>query len=67
MLFLFSYNYSGGSSWPCYVYKASIKDAEGVERLMYQEEWQILSDWDNMDSQKNTVPTPLFEVCLVCS
>ena len=33
---------------------------------MYQEEWQHFADYENMDQDRQNVPTPTLNVILVC-
>jgi hypothetical protein len=32
---------------------------------MYQEEWQLLADWENGDQEKGHIKTTVAEVCMV--
>lgn len=57
---------SDGESWPAEILRAEIFDEElGTNRAMYQEEWQMLADWENEMQEKQMVMTDIFEIFMV--
>jgi len=47
------------------VLKDQVVDSNGNLRCMYQEEWQIFADYENMEQQEMFVPTSVLQVCVV--
>ena len=41
-------------------------EEDGKTQRMYQEEWQHFADYENMDQDRQNVPTPTLNVILVC-
>lgn len=47
------------------MYRDCVDDGKGGTRTMYQEEWQILADWENSDQMTHHTETSVAEICMV--
>jgi hypothetical protein len=66
ILFKIYNNNSDGTFWPTQVLRATMKDLlTGEMPAMYQEEWQMLADWENEMQQNQHVVTDIFEIFMV--
>jgi hypothetical protein len=66
ILFKIYNNNSDGTFWPTQVLRAAVKDPlTGKMHAMYQEEWQMLVDWENEMQQNQHVVTDIFEIFMV--